>query len=43
MPFFALIFLSAAKAGVTVLTRNILEFDLLMQLFPQGKAIFYSL
>lgn len=39
----ALIFLSAAKAGVTVLTRNILEFDLLMQLFPQGKAIFYSL
>jgi predicted nucleic acid-binding protein len=39
----ALIFLSAAKAGVVVLTRNVLEFDLLMQLVPRGKAIFYSL
>jgi predicted nucleic acid-binding protein len=38
----ALIYLSAAKAGLTVLTRNVLEFDLLMQLAPHGKAIFYD-
>jgi len=37
----ALIFLSAAKAGLTVLTRNVADYDLLMQLAPQGKAIFY--
>jgi predicted nucleic acid-binding protein len=39
----ALIFLSAAKAGLAVLTRNISDFDLLMQLVPQGKAIFYEI
>jgi predicted nucleic acid-binding protein len=38
----ALIFLSAAKAGLVVLTRNISDFDLLMQLVPQGKALFYE-
>jgi predicted nucleic acid-binding protein len=38
----ALIFLSAAKAGLTVLTRNIFDFDLLMQLAPQGKVLFYE-
>jgi predicted nucleic acid-binding protein len=38
----ALIFLSATKAGLAVLTRNILEFDLLMQLFPAGKVLFYD-
>ncbi len=37
----ALIFLSAAKAGLTVLTRNVADYDLLMQLAPQGRAIFY--
>jgi predicted nucleic acid-binding protein len=39
----ALIFLSAAKAGLTVLTRNISDFDLLMQLAPYGKVLFYDL
>lgn len=38
----ALIFLSAAKAGLVVLTRNISDFDLLMQLAPQGKVLFYE-
>jgi predicted nucleic acid-binding protein len=39
----ALIFLSSAKAGLTVLTRNISDFDLLMQLAPYGKVLFYDL
>jgi predicted nucleic acid-binding protein len=39
----ALIFLSAAKAGLTVLTRNISDFDLLTQLAPNGKVLFYDL
>jgi predicted nucleic acid-binding protein len=38
----ALIFLSATKAGCTVLTRNISDFDLLMQLDPQGSVFFYQ-
>jgi hypothetical protein len=36
----ALIFLTAAKNGCTVFTRNLSEFDLLMQLDPKGKVIF---
>jgi predicted nucleic acid-binding protein len=39
----ALIFLSAAKAGLTVLTRNITDFDLRMQLAPDAKVLFYDL
>jgi len=39
----ALIFLTAAKNGCVVLTRNVSEFDLLMQLDPRGQAIFYDL
>jgi predicted nucleic acid-binding protein len=39
----ALIFLSAAKAGLTVLTRNITDFDLLMQLAPDAQVLFYDL
>jgi predicted nucleic acid-binding protein len=39
----ALIFMSAAKAGLTVLTRNVSDFDLLMQLVPHGKALFYDI
>jgi predicted nucleic acid-binding protein len=39
----ALIFLSAAKAGLTVLTRNLSDFDLLLQLAPYGKVLFYAL
>jgi predicted nucleic acid-binding protein len=38
----ALIFLSAAKHGCSVLTRNVSDFDLLMQLDGRGKAIFYD-
>ncbi len=37
----ALIFLSAEKQGCSVLTRNLSDFDLLMQLAPSGKAVFY--
>ena len=37
----ALIFLTAAKNGCTVLTRNIWDFDLLMQL-SSGKVVFYD-
>ena len=39
----ALIFMSANKAGLTVLTRNISDFDLLMQLTPHGKVLFYDI
>ena len=39
----ALILLSAAKSGLTVLTRNVSDFDLLMQLVPHSKAIFYEI
>jgi len=39
----ALIFLSGVKAGLTVLTRNLSDFDLLMQLAPYGKVLFYTL
>ncbi len=38
----SLIFLSAMKAGCAVLTRNIFDFDLLMQLEPRGAAVFYG-
>jgi predicted nucleic acid-binding protein len=38
----ALIFLTAAKNGCMVLTRNISDFDLLMQLDRKGQAIFYD-
>lgn len=37
----ALIFLSAVKQGCAVLSRNVRDFDLLMQLIPEGKAVFY--
>jgi predicted nucleic acid-binding protein len=38
----ALIFLTAAKSGCVVLTRNISDFDLLMQLDTRGQAVFYE-
>lgn len=38
----ALIFLTAAKSGCVVLTRNVTDFDLLMQLDRKGHAIFYD-
>jgi len=37
----ALIFLTALKHGCTVLTRNIKDFDLLLQLVPAGRVVFY--
>lgn len=38
----ALIYLTASKNGCVVLTRNVLDFDLLMQLDVTGQAIFYD-
>lgn len=38
----ALIYLTAAKNGCVVLTRNVLDFDLLMQLDATGQAVFYD-
>lgn len=37
----ALIFATARKHGHTVLTRNITDFDLLQQLDPSGRVVFY--
>jgi predicted nucleic acid-binding protein len=39
----ALIFLSAARNGCVVLTRNLSDFDLLMQLDARGQAVFYEI
>jgi predicted nucleic acid-binding protein len=38
----ALIFCTARKHGLTVLTRNISDFDLLQQIDPAGKVLFYE-
>ena len=38
----ALIFLTAAKSGCTVLTRNLADFDLLMQVDVRGAVAFYN-
>jgi predicted nucleic acid-binding protein len=38
----ALIFETARKHGLTVLTRNISDFDLLQQLEPTGRVLFYD-
>jgi hypothetical protein len=38
----ALTFLTAARHGCTVLSRNISDFDLLMQLDGSGTAAFYE-
>jgi len=37
----ALLFASARKYGCAVLTRNVADFDLLQQLDPSGKVLFY--
>ncbi len=39
----ALILLSATKHGCSVLTRNVADFDLMMQIVPDCKAVFYEL
>ena len=38
----ALIFATARKHGMAVLTRNIDDFDFLQQLDPSGKVVFYE-
>jgi predicted nucleic acid-binding protein len=38
----ALIYLSAARNGCAVLTRNVDDFDFLMQLAPFGRVVFYE-
>lgn len=35
------LFLQAQKLGFTVLTANLAEFDLLFQLVPTGRVLFY--
>ncbi|MFP5229756.1 MAG: type II toxin-antitoxin system VapC family toxin [Acidobacteriota bacterium] len=37
----ALIFLSALRNGCTVLSRNVRDFDLLTQMEPEGRVVFY--
>lgn len=37
----ALLFATARKHGCTVLTRNVVDFDLLAQLDPTGNVLFY--
>jgi predicted nucleic acid-binding protein len=38
----ALLFATARKHGCTVLTRNVVDFDLLAQLDPSGSVLFYK-
>ena len=38
----ALIFATARKFGMTVLTRNAVDFDFLLQLDPTGRVAFYE-
>jgi predicted nucleic acid-binding protein len=38
----ALLFASARKHGCTVLTRNVTDFDFLLQLDPSGRVVFYK-
>jgi hypothetical protein len=35
------LFLQAYRLGLTVLTANLSDFDLLLQLFPEGRVLFY--
>jgi predicted nucleic acid-binding protein len=39
----ALLFCTARKHGLTVLSRNLKDFDLLQQLDPSGRVVFYRL
>jgi predicted nucleic acid-binding protein len=38
----ALLFCTARKYGLTVLSRNLKDFDLLQQLDPSGRVVFYN-
>jgi hypothetical protein len=35
------LFLQAQKMGVTLLTRNYADFDILLQMVPSGRVVFY--
>jgi len=37
----AFLFLQAQKLGFTVLTANIVDFDILLQLLPAGRVLLY--
>lgn len=37
------LFLQALKLGFTLVTRNIAEFDYLLQLRPEGRVLFYEI
>lgn len=37
----AMIFLHARKLGLTVLTRNVRDYDVLLQIVPDGRVLFY--
>jgi hypothetical protein len=36
------LFLQAQKLGLVALTANVNDFDLLLQLLPTGRAVFYT-
>lgn len=38
----ALLFATARKSGLTLITRNVKDFDLLQQLEPSGRVMFYQ-
>jgi phage I-like protein len=35
------LFLQARKLGFAVLTANVNDYDILLQLVPEGRALFY--
>ena len=37
----SILFLQALKSGLTVLTRDVRDYDVLLQLVPSGRALFY--
>jgi predicted nucleic acid-binding protein len=37
----ALLFVTARRHGCTLLTRNVGDFDLMQQLEPAGRVLFY--
>jgi predicted nucleic acid-binding protein len=37
----SILFLQALKSGLTVLTRDVRDYDILLQLVPSGRALFY--
>ena len=39
--FDCVLFLQARKLGLAVLTANVRDYDILLQLVPEGRALFY--